>query len=479
VRRLRLGQPRIRSLRTRFGLWVGALVLLALAAFGAYVYVDVGRGLRSTLDNSLRVNASLAASTVTVSGDRIVLGESTPQTNSELEVLLAQGDTIRYLDAAGTIIDGFGVLRSLPADPSVLTATRGGKAGFSNTSDPTRDRDYRVYTMPVMATGGVVGFVQAMHDLESVGETLESLLAALLVGGVTITVAAGILGYLLARRALAPIDAITKTARRISGQDLSARLSLSAADDEVGRLASTFDDMLDRLDKSFQRERRFTADASHELRTPLAAMEAILGVVRAEQREPAEYEQALDDLADETARLRTLVEDLLRLARGSGPAAMRLAEVDLSTLIEDVVDALRPLAEERGLTVEHHVDAGLVIQGDSDSLIRLLLNLLENAIKFTEQGAIVVSASPQSGSVVIDVTDTGIGIAPSDLASIFEPFHRADRARSTPGAGLGLSLARQIAQNHGGTLEVRSREGEGSTFTVTLPSSEPHITPLV
>ena len=267
---------RIRSLRTRFGLWVAALVLVALAAFGAYVYVDVGRGLRGTLDDSLRVSASLAASTVAVADGRLVLGESMPENNSELQVLLAQGHTVRYLDAEGAVMGGFGLLEGLPSDPAALAAAQDGSAAFSDTSDPARDRDYRVYTVPLSEDGAIVGFVQAMHDLESVREALERLLAALLVGGALITIGAGLVGYLLARRAIAPIDAITKTARRISGQDLSARLSLSGADDEVGRLASTFDDMLERLDESFQRERRFTADASHELRTPLAAMEATL-----------------------------------------------------------------------------------------------------------------------------------------------------------------------------------------------------------
>lgn len=467
--RLRIRSLRIRSLRTRFGLWVAAVVLAALAAFGAYIYGDVGRGLRNSLDDSLQVSASLAASTVTVAEGTLVLGESMPESNSELQVLLGQGDTVRYLDAGGTVLGGFGLLESLPSDPAALTAAQNGSPAYSDTSDPTRDRDYRVYTLPLEKDGTVVGFVQAIHDFESVAETLERLLAALLVGGAVVTVAAGIAGYFLARRALAPIDGITKTARRISGQDLSARLSLSGTDDEVGRLASTFNDMLERLDASFQRERRFTADASHELRTPLAAMEAILGVVRSVRRKPAEYEQALDDLAEETTRLHTLVEDLLEMARGARPTVMEYAPVDVSALVEDVVDALRPLAEARALSVECRVEPGLTVTGDSDSLVRLFLNVVENAIKFTEQGGITVSACCRSGSAVVEVTDTGIGIAAADLASIFERFHRADGSRSTPGAGLGLSLAQQIVENHAGTLTVRSREGEGSSFTVTLP----------
>jgi len=464
----RFPQLHVRSLRTRFGLWVAALVLVVVAVFGTYLYIDMGRGLRSALDDSLRVSASLASSTISVVDGRLVLGESTPGQNSELQVLLGQGDTVKYLDANGSVLGGFGLHAELPTDPTTLTAAQNGIAAFSDTSDPVRDRDYRAYTVPVLAGQTVVGFVQVLHDLEPVTDTLERLLGALLIGGAVISVGGGLVGYFLAGRALAPIDAITKTARRISGRDLSARLSLPGTDDEVGRLASTFNDMLERLEASFQRERRFTADASHELRTPLAAMEAILGVIRSERREPEEYEQALDDLAEETTRLRSLVESLLELAREARPAGTQWALVDISALVEDVVDALRPLAEAKSLSLESRAAPGLTVDGDGDSLVRLLLNLVENAIKFTEQGGITVSAASRNGSVVVEVTDTGIGIAPDELPQIFERFHRSDSSRSTRGMGLGLSLARQIAENHAGTLTVRSREGEGSTFIVTL-----------
>ena len=250
---------------------------------------------------------------------------------------------------------------------------------------------------------------------------------------------------------------------------------MSGTDDEVGRLASTFDEMLGRLEDSFKRERQFTTDASHELRTPLAAMEAILSVIRSEPRERAEYEQALDDLAEETARLRALAEDLLRLARGAQSAPPERRPVDVSALLGDVVDALRPLAEAKALSLECRVDPGLTVMGDSDSLIRVFLNLVDNATKFTEQGGVVVSAHTRRDAVVVDVMDTGIGIPADRLADIFERFCRADSSRSAPGTGLGLALALQIVQNHGGTLTAHSTEGQGSTFTVRLERGRPQI----
>jgi heavy metal sensor kinase len=462
--------PRIRSLRTRFGLWVAALVLVAVAAFGVFVYSQVERALLDTLDDSLRVSASLAGSDVTVVDGALVIEESMTEVNLELEVLLAQGDTIKYLDVDGGAIDGFGVWLSLPLDAVASAAVQSGQSAISTTKHATTGSDYRVCTLPLLRDGSVVGFVQAMRDLQPLRQSMGALLAALLIGAGVVALVTGLIGYFLARRALKPVETITKTARRISGQDLSARLDLSGVDDEVGRLAETFDEMLERLEQSFQRERRFAADASHELRTPLAAMEAILGVVRAEPREAADYQKALDDLADESSRLRGLVEKLLELARSGRSTVADFTQVDVSTLVEDVADVLRPLARAKRVSLERRLEPGLTIDGDSDSLIRLFLNLVENAIKFTERGGVSITAYRRGDSVVVEVADTGIGIAAERIAHVFERFYRADASRSAPGTGLGLALAQQIALNHKGTLTATSREGEGSTFTLTLPS---------
>jgi signal transduction histidine kinase len=286
-------------------------------------------------------------------------------------------------------------------------------------------------------------------------------------------VAGGVGAYFLAKRALAPIDTITQTAREISASELSARLNMPHAYQEVAQLAETFDQMLERLEASFARERRFTADASHELRTPLAAMEAILSVVRSEPREAHEYEEALDDLADETARLRSLAEQLLQLSRQTQPERTDMAPVDLSILLADVADALHPLLEAKSLSLERRIEPGLHVLGDSDSLIRVFLNLLDNAIKFTERGTITIAASLEGDKVRVDVGDTGIGISADRLPGVFERFYRADPSRSTPGAGLGLALANQIVRNHGGMLSVESTEGKGSTFTVMLQRLQP------
>jgi signal transduction histidine kinase len=256
---------------------------------------------------------------------------------------------------------------------------------------------------------------------------------------------------------------------------LSARLSLPETDDEVGRLVATFDSMLARLDDAFRRERQFTADASHELRTPLSAMQTIIGSTLARRRAPAEYEQALIDLSQEAERMRTLTGGLLHLARDeAGRQLAKFEQVNLSTLLKDVVDSLRPVAEDKGLAIVDQVpDDGLTLMGDSDGLIRLFVNLLDNAIKYTERGCITISATPKKDHLLaITLSDTGIGITPEHLPYIFDRFYRVDESRSEDGIGLGLAIARNVARAHGGEIGVASTFGKGTTFTIQLSTRQ-------
>ena len=328
----------------------------------------------------------------------------------------------------------------------------------------------RALILPVLDNGQTVGWVQVIQSLQPVQDALKLLLTNLVIGAIIAVLFAAIGGYFLAARALSPIDHITQIAQKIAGgEDLSARLNLPESGDEVSRLAATFDAMLVRLERSFRRERQFIADASHELRTPLAAMQAILGVVREGVRSSGEYRLAMDDLAVETDRLRGLVEDLLRLARGEDRATLTREPVNLSNLLTDVIDSLQPLAEAKDLVLQSQVAEGLVMSGDMDALIRLFVNLIDNAIKYTEHGKITVGARAEGDEIIASVIDSGIGIPPNQLPYIFDRFYRVNPARPSGGAGLGLAIARQIARLHGGRLEVVSTQGAGSTFTVTLP----------
>ena len=277
----------------------------------------------------------------------------------------------------------------------------------------------------------------------------------------------------LASRALGPIDRITRTAQRIGGQDLSERLHLSPSSDEVGRLAATFDQMLDRLQGAFQRERQFTADASHELRTPLAMLAGHAELALERTRRPAEYRQALHDIVDDAARLRQLLSELLMLARAEGGREDIPQEpVALNELALDVVEAMTPLAEAHNVTLGLGEVQAATILGDQTRLNQLLINLVDNAIKYTPAGGHIQVAVPGGGGWTrLTVADTGLGIPAEHLPHVFERFYRVDaaRARAEGGSGLGLSIADWIARAHGGRIEVASTVGVGTTFTVWLP----------
>ncbi|HMN00165.1 MAG TPA: HAMP domain-containing sensor histidine kinase [Anaerolineales bacterium] len=450
---------RINTLRARFALWTSGLLLAALTLFGAFIYFNMSRGLSAALDNSLTINASQVSAGLNIDNGKLILSDSLIEAPDSAD-FQGSGLTIRVLAPDGNMIQEFGRYHNLP-----VSSTQ----SFSTYTDSASQTNIRVYTQPVYDNNQLVAIVQVAQSLADVEDTLQRLLLALLISIPILVAVAGFSGYFLAARALAPIDQITSTARKISAEDMSARLEIPAAKDEVGRLTETLNDMLARLDDSFQRERQFTNDASHELRTPLTAMQAILGMIRTKRRSPAEYEQALDDLSEETDRLRTLVENLLRLARGDKSKSNPFEEVNLSLLLQDVADSLRPLAEAKSLALHCDTAADLTTLGDSDELIRLFVNLLDNAIKYTERGEVRVSAQRVDEQIEVQISDTGMGIAPEHLPHIFDRFYRVDMSRTQRGAGLGLAIAKEIVSAHGGTIEIRSGIDNGSTFTVHLP----------
>lgn len=459
---------RLKTLRARFALWTAGLFLAGLTAFGLLVYFSMARGLATAIDDSLSFNASQAVAGVDVKDGKLDLSDSFLD-QTESIALREHGFTMRILSPTGQTLQQFGLYQALPITSESVAAAGRNQETFATLTGSASQTPMRVYTAPIEDDHQVVAIIQVAQTLAGLQDTLGRLLATLLVSVPLLVVGAGVSGYFLAARALAPIDQISRTAQRISIEDLSARLNLPASDDEVGRLAKTFDTMLARLEESFRHEHQFTADAAHELRTPLAAIQAILGMILEKRRSPAEYEQALVDLGEEADRLRTLTEGLLLLARGDMRQLSMRETIDLSILLHDVSDSLSLLAEAKGLSLTCTVPANLTLTGDSDSLIRLFVNLLGNAIKYTEQGHITVSANQKmKGFLNVTIADTGIGIPPEHLPHIFDRFYRVEKSRTTQGAGLGLAIALDIARAHEGTIEVSSKIGQGTVFNVWL-----------
>jgi len=290
-----------------------------------------------------------------------------------------------------------------------------------------------------------------------------------------------LMGSWISRRALAAVDQIITEVREITdGRSLHRRLAEPLVKDELGRLAETLNQMMTRLERSFAALRRFTADASHELKTPLTVLRA--GVERAitTPNLPQDTLATLEETLQEIKRMTELVDALLTLARADeGIAPLHREPVDLRAIVEEVRETGELLAEESGVRVDVATPPEpMVVSVDATRIRQLILNLLTNAVKYTPPGGTVrMQLGAADGRVILSVADTGIGIAPGDLPHIFDRFWRADSARTRtgerPGAGLGLAISKWIAEAHGGRIDVVSRPGRGTTFTVTLPREAP------
>ncbi len=462
---------RFRTLRVRFAVWTGGLLLIVLVLFGAFVYFSMWQGLSNSIDDSLRLSASQAIAAVNIENGQINFSDSLPESSTTVD-LQERGLTIRILSIDGKVLQSVGPYRDLPVDRASVQKAISSVSSLNTISSPDAD-PVRIYTTPILDNQHLLGVIQVMQSLGTLTETLDRLLLALLISIPILLIVSALSGYFLAAHALSPIDHITRTTQHISTQDLTARLNLPGSDDEIGRLAATIDSMLSRLEEGFQRERQFTSDASHELRTPLAAMQAILNVTRERRRPPEEYELALDDLTEEMDRLRTLTEDLLYIARGDARPGVSNEVVNLSNLLTDVSESLNPMAESKGLLLHREIQENLFIQGDSDALIRTFVNLIDNAIKYTNNGSIKIRAVViEKSRIEVEISDTGCGIPPEHLSHIFERFYRVDGSRTTQGFGLGLAIVQEIVRGHHGRIDVSSQMGVGTVFHLSFPMAE-------
>jgi heavy metal sensor kinase len=340
----------------------------------------------------------------------------------------------------------------------------------------TQKNQWRVYSQPVInSKGEIIAWVQAAQSLESVHEAVEDLREQLFFGIPLLLFFAGIGGYFLATRALRPIDKITNTAQQITAQGLSKRLDYQGAMDEVGRLAQTFDEMLTRLHSSFERERRFTADAAHELRTPLTVLKGQIDVTLSSKRNSVEYENKLRELSLQVDRLIRLSNALLFLSRSDqNQNSFQPKSVNLSEVLDVLIEQFQPFANEKDLKLIRKFSNDLFVDGDNDHLIRLFMNLLENALKYTpKDGAITVSAVKEANKIQVVIHNTGAGISPEHLSHLFDRFYRVDEDRSsqTGGSGLGLAIAQEIVNMHGGEIEAHSQPNQGVTILLRLPLS--------
>ena len=351
-----------------------------------------------------------------------------------------------------------------PADGSVFI-TNGGTGGW-----PVRVASRRI------EVGGISLTVHVVEPLRDLLTSLReySFYLVLLVPAVLLVATTA--GYWMSRRALAPVEQIRKEADAIDPADLAARLRVPHTEDELARLARTLNAMLSRIEAAFRSIQQFTADASHELRAPLALIVTAGEVSLRRERSREELTETLRKIVREARHMSRLVESLLSLARGDTQrTAASMAAVDLTDMLRDLAEELNPSADAKGLKLIATIpDGDVLVNGDSMELRRLFVILLDNAIKYTEAGSVTLRVNAEDSVAKVTVADTGIGIESASLRHVFDRFWRADKVRSRAegGAGLGLSLASQIVQNHGGSILAESEIGRGSTFTVRLKRAD-------
>ena len=441
------------TVRTRLTLWYAGVLTLIICVFSVGIFLFV----RARLSHDLDAQVGRDLATV----DRIYREEPRELTDldSHWGIMLFQilmKDTVVYR-TDGWERSGLAPALELHrgAMPWSWKAPGGGSYRLQTTSGPSYE-------------------IAVAIDEAPLRRTLRAL-AVILIMGVPCAIGLAIAGgYVLAGRVLSPIGAMAEQARKITADSLVERLPVENPRDEFGRLATVFNETLARLDDSFARLRRFTADASHELRTPLTAMRSVGEVALQGSLDRAAYRDVIGSMLEEVDRLTRLVETLLTLTRAeSGRVQLARNMVDLSGLASAVADSLRVLAEEKAQTLRVDAEAEIKAMGDANVLRQGLSNLIDNAIKYTpDKGTITVTVAKMSvDEAAIEVKDTGRGIPAVHRERIFDRFYRVDaaRARDSGGLGLGLAISRWAVEAHGGRIELESEEDKGSLFRIVLP----------
>jgi len=459
-----------KNFRLRLTLWYLAFFSLLFALFGLGLYGVLANALRSRLDATLSSEASTAVGLFQDELEEMKgsVEKAAPEAVSEMHVrdsaiaILEGGRVWATGDPAfnGDLAELAAGAQAHPAAEYLLTLPRSGRHGA------------RAAVRRTTALGRNF-LIVVVGPLDSIAADLAVVRRVVLFGLPFLLGIAGLGGYLVATRSLAPLGWMAEQARRITDSNLETRLEIGDAAEELSLLAASFNELLSRLDQSFAGMRRFVADASHELRTPIAAIRGEADVALSRDRSAAEYRQSLAIVLDESRRLSRLVDDLLNLARAdAGHVRLQVTDFYFNDLLAECCRSLEARAGGRHIALECRPGPDVMFRGDEELLRRLVLNLLDNAIRYTPPGGRIAASLEAHGSQMqIRIADTGMGIPPEAAAHIFERFYRADKARSRVegGFGLGLSIVKWIAESHRGAVTVSSRPEEGSTFTVTLP----------
>ncbi len=465
------------SIRSRLTAWHVAVLGFFLILFSALLYAFLSKRLHESIDNSLKVSANVIQKAALLDYSRTPL----PGLDIFFDQFFGGGNINKFY----RIYDGSGHVDSrskgIDASQFPLTQdayTRAGEGEHSfETFKLSSNRRIRVITMPVLRNGNLVNLIQVGTSMDWVENTLKNLRIFLFAAIPGVLILSTLGGRFMATRALKPVAEITRTAQDIAhGANLSRRIPMPEVHDEIGNLANTLNEMMDKLEKSFAQMRQFSSDASHELRTPLTVLKGQSELVLSKLRSKAEYQEVLSSNLEEVNYMSRILEDLLTLSKGDeGEISLEREPVELGTIIEEVSRQGEILADEKDVKIVLAYLEPVTILGDAHRLKQMVWILIDNAVKFTPGGGeIRITLQDLDDTVYFTIKDTGIGIPEQDLPKIFDRFYRVDKARSRMegGSGLGLAICKYIVSRHHGTIDVESKLGEGTKFKIHFPKHQ-------
>jgi heavy metal sensor kinase len=454
------------TLAFRLTLWYA--VIFTMSSFGAFLVFNllITSGLRERTDKELLTEVSELSSHLAFGGltavelDIVHDAESSGVDRMFLRLLSPDGEAL--------VSSNMSSWRNITISrPALQLLTSGTNHVFETLDIPNRKHKVRILY-------GIVGpdkILQMGKSLEDDERFMEAFRERFVVLMAVLMAVGALIGWFMARRALLGVEEVTQTAEDISAGDIERRVPLKSRGTEIDSLATTFNDMLDRIHGLIHGMREMTDNIAHDLRSPITRIRGVAEMALTSGESMDEYENMAANTIEECDRLLAMIETMLDISElEAGAGILAMAEVDMTRVVEEACELFQPPAEDKGIAVVIEVPAGALVYGDIQRLQRMVANLLDNAIKYTPpDGTVTVSADGDESMVFVEVKDTGIGISGEDFSDIFERFYRCDPSRSDAGVGLGLSLVMAIARSHGGDVAVTSSPGKGSTFTVSLP----------
>src|SRR3989344_372721 len=457
-----------KSIRFRLTLWYSSALIISIAVIFASFYYITQQELYRHTDIILASHAKQVAQTVKKQLENGHISSQDSQLYNELGAI--PGMMLVITDNEGKILLSSYLNSSIEDEirglfQSVKTASQ---VSILNQSFPGSTQ--RMILIPLRNENELLGIVMMGHPIDVIQKSLNSLFTNLISLFLLLVLPTLFGGWILAKRALQPVNIISEQMQRITSESLTERIRSPQTHDEIEKLVHTFNNLLTRLEAAFVRERQFIGDVAHELKTPLATQRSMIEVLLSKERTKEDYKKATTDLLVDNQRLTNTVTDVLDLAWAEADRTKSSTEsTNLSELMEELYEIASQLAKSKGLEVTKRFEKNEYVSGKRDKIFRALLNIADNAIKYTPHGTISLYLSTAEEKAIVKVNDTGQGISPEDIPHIFDRFYRGKKSHRIDGTGLGLAIAHSIITTHKGNLTVKNNEDKGATFTAIFP----------